>query len=195
VAVRVDEEWRVRLTGWSRPARGKPVSAAAVRGLLRSHLGAEVPVSAGKTGIFLYAATADAAATAAGIAQEMLAQQDLFADIALERWDPSCQIWLPPGDVAAAELPSGQEHGPVRRRLRAAGTLIAAIIDASSRGGVLPPAAAAVFNPGPDWRAIERHVMTIRADRRDFRVMRLAAPSPRCRRRHIPVRSSTAKVR
>ena len=125
----------MRLTGWGQPARGKQVSADAVCGLLRTHVGAEVSVSAGKTGIFLYAATADAAATAAGIAQEVLAQQGLAGGFAVERWDRSGQVWLPPGEVAAAGLPSGQEHSPGRRRLRAVGALIAAIIDAIGRGG------------------------------------------------------------
>jgi hypothetical protein len=134
-AVHVDDEWRVRLTGYAQQARGKPVSAAAVCGLLRGHIGAEVSVSAGKAGIFLYAATADAAATAAGVAREMLAQHGLAADIAVERWDPSGHAWLPPGDIAAAELPPGPEGRPGGRRLRRAGTLVAAIIDASSRGG------------------------------------------------------------
>ena len=59
VAVHVDDEWRVRLTGYAQPALGKPVSAAAVCGLLRGHIGAEVSVSAGKAGIFLYAARQD----------------------------------------------------------------------------------------------------------------------------------------
>jgi hypothetical protein len=131
----VGDEWRVRLTGWGQPARGKQVSADAVCGLLRTHVGAEVSVSAGKTGIFLYAATAGAAATAAGIAREVLAQQGLAGGIAVERWDRSGQVWLPPGEVAAAGLPSGQEHSPGRRRLRAVGALIAAIIDAIGRGG------------------------------------------------------------
>jgi hypothetical protein len=36
---------------------------------------------------------------------------------------------LPPGDEAAAELPSGQEHDPGRRRLRAAGAVVTAIFD------------------------------------------------------------------
>ena len=125
----------MRLTGWGQPARGKQVSADAVCGLLRTHVAAEVSVSAGKTGIFLYAATADAAATAAGIAREVLAQQGLAGGIAVERWDRSGQVWVPPGDVAVAGLPSGQEHSPGRRRLRAVGALIAAIIDAIGRGG------------------------------------------------------------
>jgi hypothetical protein len=75
----VDEEWRVRLVNFVQPAGGKPVSAGTVRDLLRSR-GAEVSVTGGKSGIFLYAATGDAAAAAEGIAREVLAQQGLTAE-------------------------------------------------------------------------------------------------------------------
>ena len=125
----VDEEWRVSLTGCGQLASGKPVFADSVCGLLRSRAGEDVSVSAGKTGVFLYAATADAAATAEGMAREVLAQQGLVADIRLDRWDQSRQAWLPPGDAAAAELLSGQEHDPGHRRLRAAGAVVSAIFD------------------------------------------------------------------
>ena len=132
----MDEEWRVSLTAGGQSAAGKPVFADSVCDLVRSRVGADVSVTAGKAGVFfLYAATADAAATAAGIAREVFAQQGLAAGIAVERWDRSGQVWLPPGEVAAAGLPSGQEHSPGRRRLRAVGALIAAIIDAIGRGG------------------------------------------------------------
>lgn len=76
----------------------------------------------------MYAATADAAATAEGMAREVLAQQCLVAEIRLDRWDPSGRAWLPPGDAAAAERPSGQEHDPGRRRLRAAGAVVMGIL-------------------------------------------------------------------
>jgi hypothetical protein len=130
----VDEEWRVSLIVHGQLASGKPVSPDIVRDLLRSRVGAEISVSAGKAGIFLYAATADAAGIAERIAHEVLAGQGLAADIRLERWDPSCQAWLDvrtelPGDAAAAEVPPGHERNPGRRRLRSAGALIAAIID------------------------------------------------------------------
>ena len=110
-------------------ASGKPVSADSVCDLLRSRAGEDVSVTAGKTGVFLYAATADAAATAEGMAREVLALEGLVAEIRLDRWDPSGQAWLPPGDAAAAELPSAQEHGPGRGRLRAAGAVVTAIFD------------------------------------------------------------------
>jgi hypothetical protein len=125
----VDEEWRVSLIACGQLASGKPLFDDSVCDLLRSRAGEDVSVTAGKTGVFLYAATADAAAAAEAIAREALAQQGLAAEIRLDRWDPSRQAWLPPSDVAAAELPSGQEHDPGRRRLRAAGAVVTAIFD------------------------------------------------------------------
>jgi hypothetical protein len=128
-ACNVDEEWRVSLIACGQLASGKPVFSDSLCDLLRSRAGEDVSVTAGKTGVFLYAATADAAATAEGMAREVLAQQGLAAEIRLDRWDPSRQAWLPPSDAAAAELPSGQEHDRGRRRLRAAGAVVSAIFD------------------------------------------------------------------
>jgi hypothetical protein len=127
----MDEEWRVSLIVHDQPTPVKPVSAGAVRDLLRSRVGEEISVTAGKAGIFLYAATGDAAGTAERTAREVLAQQGLAADVRLEWWDPSRGAWLDvrPGDAATAELPSGHERNPGRRRLRSAGALIEAIIE------------------------------------------------------------------
>jgi hypothetical protein len=125
----VGEEWRVSLIACGQLAPGKPVFADSVCDLLRSRAGEDVSVTAGKTGVFLYAATADAAATAAGMAREVLAQQGLVADIRLDRWDPSRQAWLPPSDAANAEPTSGQEHDPGHARLRAVGAVVSAIFD------------------------------------------------------------------
>ena len=106
----------------------KPVFSDSVCDLLRSRAGEDVSVTAGKRGVFLYAATADAAATAEGMAREVLAQQGLGADIRLDRWDPSRRAWLPPGDAGASELPSGQERDPGHRRRRAVGTVVMGIL-------------------------------------------------------------------
>jgi hypothetical protein len=127
----VDEEWRVSLIACGQLASGQPVFADSVCDLLRSRAGEDVSVTEGKTGVFLYAATADAAATAEGMAREVLAQQGLVADIRLDRWDPSREAWLPPGDTAAAELPSAEDPDPDpgRGRLRAAGAVVMAIFD------------------------------------------------------------------
>jgi hypothetical protein len=120
----VDEEWRVNLIIHDMPTTSKPVSAKAVRDLLRSRVGEEITVSKGKTGIFLYAATADAAGTSERRAQEVIDEQGLIADIRLERWDLSRRAWM---DVRT-ELPSGHEPNPGRRRLRSAAALIAAVV-------------------------------------------------------------------
>jgi hypothetical protein len=80
----------------------------------------------------LYAATADAAATAEAVAREVLAQQGLAADIRLDRWDPASQAWLP-GDAAATEVPSGQQRDSGHRRLRAAGGVVMGILDGLSK--------------------------------------------------------------
>jgi hypothetical protein len=135
----VDEEWRVSLIVQNPLTIRKPVSANALRDLLRSRVGEEISVTAGKTGIFLYAAAADAAGTAERRAQEVLAEQGLAADIRLERWDLSRRAWVDvrtdqPGDATAPEVPPGHERNPGRRRLRSAGWVIAAIIDAISDG-------------------------------------------------------------
>ena len=117
----------------TQPARGKTISANDVRRLLAARLGEEVSVSAGKAGVYLYAATADAAAAAEGVAREVLALKRLTADIQLERWDPSGQAWLP-GGAAAVELP---ERHPRRRRRPGAWTVIMAILEGIGSGGGL----------------------------------------------------------
>jgi hypothetical protein len=132
----VDEEWRVSLVLRGQSARRKPFSAHAVRSQLRSRVGGEVSVTGGEAGIFLYTATEDAAAAAEGVAREVLARQRLTADIQVEQWDPSCRAWLSPGVAAAAELPSGQERDPGHARLRAAGAVLAAIIEGMGAGGL-----------------------------------------------------------
>jgi hypothetical protein len=69
----MDEEWRVSLIVHDQPTPVRPVSAGAVRDLLRSRVGAEFSVTAGKAGIFLYAATEETARTAERTAREVLA--------------------------------------------------------------------------------------------------------------------------
>ena len=123
------EEWRVSLIAAGQLASGPPVFTGSVCDLLRSRAGEDVSVSSGKTGVFLYAATAEAAATAEGMAREVLAQEGLVADIRLDRWDQSRQDWQPASDPATAELTSEQEHDPRHRRLRAASAVVSAIFD------------------------------------------------------------------
>lgn len=134
----MDEEWRVSLIKPIQLAGGKPLTADAVRDRLRSRAGEEVSVSvtAARAGtVFLYAEAADAAATAEGMAREVLAELGAVAEIRVERWDPSDKAWLPAGGDVAAEMPSGQEGGHRRRRLRAAGTVLTAILDRMGTSG------------------------------------------------------------
>jgi len=131
----VDEEWRVSLIARVQLAGRKPVSGDAIQDLLRSRAGEGVSVTAGKAGVFLYAGTEDAAAAAEGTAREVLAELGAVADIRVERWDPSGRAWLPAGDAPSVGLTSGQERGHGRRRLRAAGAVIAAIFDGLGNSG------------------------------------------------------------
>jgi hypothetical protein len=119
----------VSLIACVQPASGQPAFADSVCDLLRSRAGDDVSVTPGKTGVFLYAATADAAAAAEDMAREVLGQVGLVADIRLDRWDPSRQAWLSPGDAAAAEPTTEQKQDPGRRRLRAVGAVVSAIVD------------------------------------------------------------------
>ncbi len=117
-------------------AGGKPVSANAVRDALRGRVGEGVSVTAvRKAGVFLYAATADAAAAAEGAAREVLAELGMIAEARIEGWDPARRAWLLAGDAAAVDPPSGQQRNPGRRRLRAAGAVIAAIMEGMGDSG------------------------------------------------------------
>jgi hypothetical protein len=131
----VDEEWRVSLVARVQLAGRKRVSADDIRDRLRSRVGEDVSVTAGKAGLFLYAATAGAAATAEAAARDVLAELGMTAEIRMERWDPSGQAWLPAGEAAGAEPPTGRERDRGRGRLRAAGAVIAAIFDGLGSGG------------------------------------------------------------
>jgi hypothetical protein len=127
----MDGEWRVTLIVRDQPNSVQQLSAGAVRDLLRSRAGEEFSVTTGKAGMLLYAATEDAAGAAERTAREVLAEQGLAVNARLERWDPSRGAWLGvrPGDATTAELPSGHERNPGRRRMRFAGALIGAIIE------------------------------------------------------------------
>jgi hypothetical protein len=125
-------------------AGAKPVSASAVRDALLGRVAAGVSVTAGKAGVFLYAATADEAAAAEGVARQVLAELGMIAEVRVEGWDPARRAWLPAGDAsagdasagdAAADPPPGQEPNPGRRRLRAVGTVIAAIMEGMGDAG------------------------------------------------------------
>ena len=123
------------LVAWVQMAGAKPVSASAIRDALVGRVSAGVSVTARKAGVFLYAATADGAVAAEGAAREVLAELGTIAEVRVEGWDPVRRAWLPAGEAAAVDPPSGQERNPGRRRLRAVGAVIMAIMEGIGDGG------------------------------------------------------------
>lgn len=67
---------------------------------VRRRLGQGVAVSADSSRIFLYAGTADAAREAERVVREVLGEQQLPADLTLDRWDALKQEWVDPGTPA-----------------------------------------------------------------------------------------------
>lgn len=67
---------------------------------VRRRLGHGVAVSADRSRIFLYAGTAGAAREAERIVREVLGEQQLPADLTLDRWDALKQEWVDPGTPA-----------------------------------------------------------------------------------------------
>src|SRR5690348_12221427 len=77
------EEWRVSLV------IGGAVKGSHCRDLLRDRLGDDIAVSATKTHLYLYAGSVKAAEEAGQVARAVLEEQGRFAEVRLERWDPS----------------------------------------------------------------------------------------------------------
>ena len=80
------EEWRVSLV---MGGGGSTVKRSRYRDLLRARLGDDVAVSAAKMHLFLYAGSAKAADEAGQVARAVLEEHGQFAEVRLERWDPS----------------------------------------------------------------------------------------------------------
>jgi hypothetical protein len=72
-----------------------------VPGDVRRQLGNRVAVSEDGPNVFLYAGTEEAAREADGIAREVMADQQLSADFAVDRWHPIEEEW----EEAGAPLP------------------------------------------------------------------------------------------
>ena len=116
------EEWRVSLIFDGRGAgKGSYFSRRAVCGLLRSRVGDDIVISAVEMHIFVCAGTAEAAAEAEQVAREVLAEQNLSADVRFERWNPSGQAWRDARagapDRAVAGQPDAHEEDPEQGRL------------------------------------------------------------------------------
>ena len=124
------EEWRVSVIFAGREAR-KHHHPTRVYALLRSGLGDDVTISAGKQHVFVYAGSPETAEEAEHVARQALAQLGLSEDCRLERWDPSSQEWR---DVRSG-LPAADEAAPETTRLRAAaGTIAATLAEVAAEG-------------------------------------------------------------
>ena len=73
-------------------------------------------VSAGKMHLFLYAGSAKAADEAGQMARAVLEEHGQFAEVRLERWDPSGGEWRDPDE------PAEHEDSPEPSRLQTTAT-------------------------------------------------------------------------
>jgi hypothetical protein len=94
------EEWRVSLVIGG---GGSAVKGSRFRDLLRARLGDDVLVSAGKMHLFLYTGSAKAADEAGQVARAVVEEHGQFAEVRLERWDPSGGEWRDPDEPAEHE--------------------------------------------------------------------------------------------
>ena len=104
------EEWRANLVTGS----GGPVNGSLYRDPLRDRLGGDVAVSAKRTHLYVYAASAKAAEEAGQVARAVLEEQGQLAVVRLESWDPASEQWRAPGD------PAEDDDAPGPGRLRRA---------------------------------------------------------------------------
>jgi hypothetical protein len=70
---------------------------------LRSRIGNDITISQARTGIFLYAASAQAAVQAERVVRDVLAGHDVTADVRCDRWNPITKTWTSHKDLMDAE--------------------------------------------------------------------------------------------
>ena len=107
------EEWRVSLVIGG---GGSTIKGSRYRDLLRARLGDDVLVSAGKMHLFLYTGSAKAADEAGQVARAVVAEHGQFAEVRVERWDPSAGEWRDPDE------PAEHEDSPESSRLQTTAT-------------------------------------------------------------------------
>ena len=93
------EDWRVtvNLHEEGLVARLLPwLHESEVEDAVRERLRRRIAVSAGKDQVFLYADTREAAEEAARVAEDVLAERDLEADLEIARWHPLAERWEDP---------------------------------------------------------------------------------------------------
>jgi hypothetical protein len=94
------DDWRVTATLRDAGQAQRAIQSLRDRKLqddVRRRLGRLVAVSADKSHMFLYAASGDAAREAEKVVREVFAEQQLPADLTVDRWDALKQKWVDPG--------------------------------------------------------------------------------------------------
>jgi hypothetical protein len=94
------DDWRVTATLHDAGQAQRAIRSLRDRKLqddVRRRLGRLVAVSSDKSHMFLYAASGDAAYEAERVVRELFAEQQLPADLTLDRWDALKQKWVDPG--------------------------------------------------------------------------------------------------
>ncbi len=102
------DDWRLTVTFSEAAHAGRAVRAVGehqVEDEVRRRLGHGVAMSADGPRLFVYAATEDAAREAGRVVREVLAQHQLAAEFALDRWHPVEQEW------EDASIPMPEEGG------------------------------------------------------------------------------------
>jgi hypothetical protein len=125
-----DEFWRVNIDLSGIPREGRRRSSSTLADDLRHQLADDIRVSSGKTRLYLYGTTADAARRAAHVVEGILAQHRATAEVRLEYWDLPGQTWNETAsgspDDAAAGPHAALEAVNDQERRRSARTGIAA---------------------------------------------------------------------
>jgi len=101
----MDEDWRVTATFPDEPPVARMLDALRHRRLddeMRRRLGGRIMVSSSGRYMFLYADSADAADEAEQVVRDVLAHDDLAADLKIEHWHPLEEVW--------DDSPAGMRH-------------------------------------------------------------------------------------
>jgi hypothetical protein len=133
------EEWRLSIDFTNHPGTGRQFHRGRqAREVLRRRFGDDMVISAEKRRIFLYTGNAGVAREAELAAWQVLAEQGLSADIRLDLWDPSDQVWRdarsnePEQDAAPLAADAGSPgHDPMTPEMaEALATIISGSLDA-----------------------------------------------------------------
>lgn len=112
-----DNDWRVTVTLHDQAHAGRALRSLReheVEDDVRRQLGHRVAVSADGSRVFLYAGTETAAREADRVVREVMAQRNIGADFAVDRWHPAEQEWQ---DADVAMPQTGEQRQTEHQRL------------------------------------------------------------------------------